>query len=116
MGAALQQEGPNGALSPLAFFIRKMSGSQLNWIPREKGCYAIVVALLKWRGWVENKQVEVRTDLPSLETWASEDLKTVGGPSPSQVCWHELFSTFDLHVVYTPGPVDPAGHFLSRWV
>ena len=32
------------------------------------------------------------------------------------MCWHELFSTFDLHVVYTPGPVNPVGHFLSRWV
>ena len=41
--------------------------------------------------------------------------KTVGGPSPRQARWHELFSKFDLHVVYTPGPVNPVGDFLSRW-
>ena len=116
VGAALQQEGPDGALRRLAFFSRKSSGSKLNWSPREKECYARVVALLKWHGWVGNKRVEVRTDHRSLENRATEDLKTVGGPSPRQARWHELFSKFDLHVVYTPGPVNPVGDFLPRWV
>ena len=74
-----------------------------------------MVALLKWHSWVGNKQVQVRTDHRSLENGATEDLKTVGGPPPRQVRWHELFSKFDLHVVYTPGPVNPVGDFLSRW-
>ena len=56
-----------------------------------------------------------RTDHRSLESLATEDLKTVGGPSPRQASWHELFSKFDLHVVYTPGPVNPVGDSLSRW-
>ena len=114
VGAALQQEGPDRALRPLAFS-RKLSGSQLNWSPREKECYAIVVALLKWNGWMGNKRVEVRTDHRSLENWATEDLKTVGGPSPRQARWHELFSKFDLHVVYTAGLLNPVGDFPSRW-
>ena len=104
VGAALQQERPDGALRPLAFFSHKLSGSQLNWSPREKECYAIVAALLKWHGWVWNKRVEVRRDDRSLENWATEDLKTVAGPSPRQARWHELFSKFDIHVVYTRGP------------
>ena len=45
VGAALQQEGSGGALRPLAFFSCKLSGSQLNWSPREKEWYAIVAAL-----------------------------------------------------------------------
>ena len=36
------------------------------------------------------------------------------GPSPSQARSHELFSKLDLHVVYTPGPVNPVGDFLSH--
>ena len=51
----------------------------------------------------------------SLENWATEDLKTVGGPSPRKASWHELVSKFDLNVVYTPGPVNPVGDFWSRW-
>ena len=27
-----------------------------------------------------------------------------------------MFSNFDLHVVYTPGPVNPLGDFLPCWV
>ena len=115
VGAALQQEGPDGALRPLAFFSRKLSGSQLNWSPREKECYAIVAALLKWHGGQGNKRVEVRTDHRSLQNWATQDLKTVGGPSPRQARWHELFSKFDLHVLYNPGPVNPVDDFRSRW-
>ena len=37
------------------------------------------------------------------------------GPSPRQARWLELFSKFDLHVVYTLGPVNSVGDFLSRW-
>ena len=66
MGSALQQEGPDGAPRPLAFFSRKLSGSQLNGSPREKECYAIVAALLEWDGWMGNKRVEVRTDTVAL--------------------------------------------------
>ena len=47
VGAALQQEGPDGALRPLAFFSRKLSGSHLSLSPRERECYTIVAELLK---------------------------------------------------------------------
>ena len=114
-GAALQSEGPDGALRPLAFSSRKVSGSQLNWSPREKECYAIVAALLKWHGWLGNKRVEVRTDHGSLETWPKEDVETVGGPPPRKARWREWFSKFYLLVVCTPGPVNSVSDFLSRW-
>ena len=57
----------------------------------------------------------VRTDHHSLENLATEDSKTVRGPSPPQARWHGIFSKFDLRVVYTPGPVNPVDDFLSRW-
>ena len=115
VGAALQQEGPDAALCPLACFSQKLSGSQLKWSPRERECYAIVASLLKWHGCPGNEPVQVRTDHPGLEKCATEDLKTIRGTSPRQPRWHELFSNFDLHVVHTPGPLNPVGDFLSRW-
>ena len=115
VGAALQQEGPDGALRPLAFFPRKLSGSQLNGSQREKECYAIVAAHLKWHGYVNNKRVEVRTDHHSTENWAAKACKTVRGPSPRQARWHEMFSKFEVRVVCTPGHVNPVDDFLSRW-
>ena len=115
VGAALQQEGRDGALRPLAFFSQNLSGSQLNLSMRENEGYAIVPALLEWHGPVGNKRVEVRTDHRRLERWATEDLKNVGGPFLRQARWHELFSKFDLPVVYIPGPVNPLGDFLSSW-
>ena len=39
----------------------------------------------------------------------------MGGPSPRQTRWHDLFSKFDLHVVYTPELVNPMGDSLSCW-
>ena len=87
----------------------------MNWSPWEKECYTIVAALLKWHGWLGNKRVEVRTDHCSLESWATEDLKTVGDPSPRQPRCHEFFTKLDLHEVYTPGPVNAVGDLLSHW-
>ena len=115
VAAAVQQEGPHGAPRLLPFSSRKLSCCQLNWSPREKECYAIVAALLKWHGWVGNKRVEVRTDNCSLEIWETEDHKTVVGHSPRQARWSELFSKLHLNVVSIPGSVNTMGDCLSCW-
>ena len=70
----------------------------------EKECYAIVAVLLQWHVWMGKKPVGVGTDNRSLEGLAKKDLKTLEGASPRQALWHELFSRFYLHVVYSPGP------------
>ena len=64
--------------------------------------------------WATNHWRSVRTTIV-LEKRATEDLKTVEGPSSRQVCWHELCCKFDLHVVYTPGLLNPRGDFFSLW-
>ena len=65
-------------------------------------------------GWGTSKWRSVRTTV-ALKIGRRRTSKLWGGPSPRQASWHELFSKFDLHVVYTPGPVNPVGDFLSRW-
>ena len=66
IGAALLQEF-SGKWRPVAFFSRKLGGSQLNWVPREKETYAIVAALRKWAGVIGYQPVVVYTDHKSLE-------------------------------------------------
>ena len=54
VGAVLEQFDPDGTVTgekfthyPIAFWSRKLTGSQLNWSPREKENYAILGALVK---------------------------------------------------------------------
>ena len=57
-------------------FSRKLGGSQLNWVPREKETYAIVAALRKWAGVIGYMPVTVYTDHKALEHWVTEHVDT----------------------------------------
>ena len=51
IGAVLEQR-VQGQQVPVAFYSRKLVGSQKNWSPREQETYAVVSALQKWAGWI----------------------------------------------------------------
>jgi hypothetical protein len=59
---------------PVAFMSRKLTGSQLNWVPREQETYAIILALQKWETWIGFQPVLILTDHKALEHWAKEVL------------------------------------------
>ena len=104
VGACLGQlDSDTGIIRPVAFFSRKLTSSQLNWTPREKECYAIVMALHKWQSWIGLNEVTVRTDHKTLESWHKEVVQGSDGPSPRQARWHQLFSRFKLQVEYAKG-------------
>ena len=122
IGATLNQidedgsrTGTKGKMYPVAFFSRKLAGAQRNWSPREKECYAIVASLHKWSSWIGLQPVDVLTDHKSLENWYFELVDTPSGPSGRRGRWHEIYSKFDLHVQYLPGPNNPVGDAMSRW-
>ena len=114
IGAVLEQI-QNGERVPVAFFSRKLTGSQKGWSPREQETYAIVAALRKWAGWIGLQPVVVLTDHKALESWVTEHVDTPSGPAGRRGRWHETLSKFDLQVQYVPGKDNLVADALSRW-
>ncbi len=126
IGAVLEQVHPDEdstaqididqtRLVPVSFFSRKLTGSQLNWTPREKETCAIVAALRKWAGHIGFQPVIVATDHRSLQHWVTEHVDTPSGPRGRRARWHETLSQFDLEVVYVPCPTNVLADALSRF-
>ena len=100
---------------PVSFFSRKLTASQLNWSPREKEAYAIVASLVKWAGWIGTSPITVVTDHKSLESWVQEYVETPSGPTGRRARWHEIFSQFNLTIVYQPGATNLVADAMSRY-
>ena len=114
IGAVLEQV-QGGKRVPLAFFSRKLTGSQTRWSPREQETYAIVAALRKWSGWIGVQPVVVLTDHKALESWVTEHVDTPSGPAGRRGRWHETLSKFDLQVEYVPGKDNLLADAFYRW-
>jgi hypothetical protein len=104
-----------GKTVPVAFLSRKLTGSQVNWVPREQETYAIILALQKWDTWIGLQPVLILTDHKALESWAKEVLDTPSGPVGRRSRWHQIFSRYDLSVGYVPGKENSVCDILSRW-
>ena len=70
-----------------------------------------MAGLWKWAGWIETTPVEVVTDHKSLEEWAQK----MSSPTGRRARWHELFSQFNLTVIYMPGTTNIVADAMSRW-
>jgi len=114
IGAVISQER-DGQMVPVGFYSRKLTGSQLNWTPREKETYAIVSALRKWAGWIGFQPIIIKTDHKAFENWVTEHVDTPSGPRGRRARWHECLSQFNLSVEYLKGEDNVVADAMSRY-
>ena len=115
IGAVLEQVLDDGRHVPVDFWGRVLAeGQRWTWTPREKEAYAIVMALMKWAGYIALHPVTVCTDHQSLQSWHKEHVDTPSGPASRHARWHETLAKFDLTVVYVPGKDNTVADCLSR--
>jgi hypothetical protein len=90
---------------PVAFYSRKMTSAERNYITGEAEMLAIVEACRQWRQFVEGAQHTVRviTDHCNLRTFLLN--KTL---SRKEARWWEKLSGLDLSIEYRPGRSNPA--------
>lgn len=67
VGAVLEQQQPDGAYRPLAYFSRKMSETETRYGAYDREALALVAALDEWRVYLEGVQFQLRTDHEALK-------------------------------------------------
>ena len=69
IGGVLSQDQGNG-LQPIAYYSKKLTGAPRNYATHERELLAIVVAIKKWRAYIDGKHTRAHvlllTMLPSL--------------------------------------------------
>ena len=111
IGGQLGQRDENGKLHPMAFFSKKLSGTQLNYPIHDKELLAIVEAFKEWRPYLSGtaKPVKVYTDYKNLRYFTTT--KELSG---CQIRWAEFLSEFNFEIHYKKGNENARTDALSR--
>ena len=113
IGGVSEQQLPDGSWAPCAFYSKQLEGQiryrpegealgftgHRAWSVQEKGTYALVSRLLKFKSWISGRKVTVFTDHKSLESSYKVDLCTIAGPLGRCARWHEFLSRYNIVVV-----------------
>lgn len=112
VGAVLVQI-QEGIRRPIAFFSRKLSASQKKYAPTEKECLGVLMAIEKFRHFVEGSKFTVITDAQSL-IWLSR-ISAEGG-SAKLIRWALKLQQYDFNLQYRKGSLNITADALSRSV
>ncbi|KAK3574255.1 hypothetical protein QTP86_004408 [Hemibagrus guttatus] len=112
LGAVLsQRHGDPGKVHPCAFYSRKLTTTEVNYVVGNRELLAIKAALEEWRHWLEGARhpFQVLTDHRNLEY-----LHGAKRLNPRQARWALFFTRFQFTVSYRPGSKNGKVDALSR--
>ena len=84
-------------LHPVEYDVKTLSAGQHNWAIHDKGLFAIVDILRKWRDWLVGVEVNVHTDHQGLQYF---NTKQKLFSRQASCCLH--MSKFRYHIYYRP--------------
>lgn len=110
VGAVLVQVH-EGVKRPIAFFSKKLSATQKKYAPTEKECLGVILAIEKFRHYVEGSKFSVITDAQSL-IWLKK-ISAEGG-SAKLIRWALKLQQYDFELRYRKGTLNVTADALSR--
>lgn len=108
IGAVLCQ-GEAADERPIEYASRLLTAAERHYATTEREALAIVWAVGKFRGYIENSRVKIGTDHQPLR-W----LMSLQSPSGRLARWAPIFHPYDLEIEYTPGRINKVADTLSR--
>lgn len=112
VGAVLLQV-LEGIRRPIAFFSKKLSPTQQRYAPTEKECLGVILAIEKFRHYVEGSRFTVITDAQSL-IWLKQ-ISAEGG-SAKLIRWALKLQQYDFDLLYRKGALNVTADAMSRAV
>lgn len=112
VGAVLLQV-QDGLRRPIAFFSKKLSATQQKYAPTEKECLGVILAIEKFRHYVEGSRFTVITDAQSL-IWLKK-ISAEGG-SAKLIRWALKLQQYDFDLLYRKGALNITADAMSRAV
>lgn len=111
VGATLEQRNSAGKLSGvIAYYSKRLQGSQLNYTVQEKEFLGIILALRQYRHLLIGKHFVLRTDHFSL-TYLMTQTKT---PQGRIARWLDTLAEYDFSIEHISGTSNTAADALSR--
>lgn len=110
VGAVLMQEH-DGQRRPISFYSKKLTAAQQKYSATERECLGVILAIERFRHYIEGTVFMVITDAQSLK-WLNQ--VSVEGNSARLVRWAIKLQQYDFELEYRKGGLNMVADALSR--